>query len=289
MRHARLRGLSLLAVSLACVFAGEAAACDLKPVDMLTPREFVDGQHLILADGREAVLANIEVPKPDEGHGRYAQEARGLAAELLRSGARIAYGKTREDRYGRLMVFPLLADEQTAQARLIEAGLARVMGAPDNRTCIEEFLGLEAEARAARRGLWRDPSFAVIAATDLTRLHRAEGDFAIVEGVVADAASIRGRLYVNFGEDHRADFTVTVAPAAAKLFSAGVWASIPGNPTMLVGRTMRVRGFVGNFNGPEIAVRYPEQIEFPEHGKEAASSGGRTGETAGRPGRRPRD
>ncbi|KAB7738732.1 thermonuclease family protein [Parvibaculum sedimenti] len=276
MRLSHIRLLTFLAASFACAFAGAGEACNLRPGEALLPREIVDGQSLILADGREAVLAGVEVPPPGEGRGQYAQEAQGLLADLLRDGARIAYDKTREDRYGRLQVFPLLGDGQTAQARLVAAGLARVMSTPDNRTCIGELLVLEAEARAARRGLWSDPFFAVVDAGDLAGLHRAEGRFVIVEGVVADAASVRGRLYVNFGADRRRDFTVTVAPAAAKLFKAGVWPSILGHPTTLVGRVTRVRGFLESFNGPEITVTHPEQIEFPEHGKEAANSGGRT-------------
>jgi hypothetical protein len=229
----------------------------------------------VLADGRVAVLAGIEVVKPGEGLGSYADEARASLAELLRSGARLAYGKTREDRYGRLVVFPLLPDGKTVQSRLVGAGLARVMGSPDNRACIDELLAIEGDARRARRGIWRDPDFAIVAATDLTRLRHVEGQLAIVEGVVADAALIRGRLYVNFDDDRRSDFTVTVAPAAVKLFRDGARSSIPDEPRSLVGRTMRVRGFVGSFNGPEIAVTYPEQIEFPEHGREAAKSDGR--------------
>lgn len=275
MRLGRLRALSFLAVSFVCAFAGGGVACNLKLGDALIPRVIVDGQSLVLADGREAVLTGIEVPLSGEGHGQYAQEAQELLAELLRDGARIAYDKLREDRYGRLMVFPLLADGQTAQARLVAAGLARVMSSPDNRACAGELLALEVEARAARRGLWSDPFFAIVNADDVAGLHRAEGRFVIVEGVVADAASVRGRLYVNFGEDRHRDFTVTVAPAAAKLFRTGVSASILGQPAMLVGRTIRVRGFVESFNGPEITVTHPEQIEFPEHGKEAAGSGGK--------------
>lgn len=261
--------------SLAGFVAGGAAAYTLKPSEAVEVREVTDGRSFVLADGRVAVLAGVEVVKPGEGRGSYADEARASLAELLHSGARLAYGKTREDRYGRLVVFPLLPDGKTVQSRLVGAGLARVMGSPDNRACIDELLAIEGDARRARRGIWRDPDFAIIAATDLTRLRHVEGQFAIVEGVVADAALIRGRLYVNFGDDRRSDFTVTVAPAAVKLFRDGARSSIPDEPRSLVGRTMRVRGFVGSFNGPEIAVTYPEQIEFPEHGREAAKSDGR--------------
>jgi micrococcal nuclease len=77
-----------------------------------------------------------------------------------------------------------------------------------------------------------------------------------VEGVVLDAAEIRGRVYLNFGEDWKSDFTVTLAPAVRRLFaSEGI------DPLDYGGKTVRVRGWVKSFNGPMIEASHPEQIE----------------------------
>ncbi len=70
----------------------------------------------------------------------------------------------RQDRYGRLLAYVWLeppADGGQAEvrramlnARLLEAGLAKVYPASQDRTHMDLFEDLEAEARASRRGLW---------------------------------------------------------------------------------------------------------------------------------------
>lgn len=263
------------------------AACDLTQGERLVLGSVVDGQSLTLADGREVKLADIDTPHLAHEYAPawpYADEARGLLDRLLRQGATLAYDKTREDRYGRILAFPLLANGQSAQARMVEAGFARVMGSPDNRACLGELLALEAKARAMRRGIWADPFYRVLDAHDVAMLARSEGRFEIVEGKVREAASIRGRLYLNFGDDRHADFTVTVAPVDAKLFKDGKWAPIFSDLPGLAGRRIRVRGIVESFHGPEIVLTHPEQIEFLDQGKEPANGGvKRTGRKTRKP------
>ena len=70
------------------------------------------------------------------------------------------------------------------------------------------------------------------------------------------AAVVRGRGYLNFGTDWKTDFTVVVPPDAVRLFRReGV--DIPS----FQGRTVRVRGWLRWYNGPQMEVTHPEQIE----------------------------
>lgn len=256
--------------------AVEAAPCELTRGEPLLAGDVKDAQSLTLADGREVKLAGIDIPKHDVAKGgapRVEEQLDAVLAGLLVQDATLAYDQTREDRYGRVLAFPLAADGRSVQSHLVEAGLARVRSSADNRNCIAELLALEEEARAGRRGIWRDPAYAIVAADDVAALLRAEGEFAIVEGVVHEAASVRGRLYFNFGEDRRTDFTVTVAPADAKLFKAGDWTSIRRDPRLAAGRKMRVRGFIESYNGPEITLTHPEQVEFSSEDKARANEG----------------
>ncbi|MDX1711308.1 MAG: hypothetical protein R3316_09250 [Rhodovibrionaceae bacterium] len=73
---------------------------------------------------------------------------------------------------------------------------------------------------------------------------------------MADAADVRGRVYLNYGEDWRRDFTVTLdRKTAARFRDEGI------DPLAYEGRRLRVRGWVKSFNGPMIEVTHPEQIE----------------------------
>jgi hypothetical protein len=107
--------------------------------------------------------------------------------------------------------------------------------------------------------------FRVRDAADLDSLDGLLYSFQIVEGRVEDVAESRGRIYLNFGEDWRTDFTATVAPSDRDSFS-GSGIQLPD----LEGRAIRVRGWLERRNGPMIDVTHPEQIELVGVGDSAA-------------------
>ena len=63
-------------------------------------------------------------------------------------------------------------------------------------------------------------------------------------------------MYLNFGNDWKTDFTVTLGPMARRLFKkAGI------EPLSLEGKRIRARGWLKKRNGPMIEASHPEQIE----------------------------
>ena len=131
--------------------------------------------------------------------------------------------------------------------------MARVYSFADNRSLVEEMLGLEKAARAARRGIWAHPFYRVISERDAMRYLST---FQLIEGRVLRVAVVRGRAYLNFGKDWRTDFTISIAPKNRRLFrKAGV------DVTGYEGRMVRVRGWLRSFNGPLVEATHPEQIE----------------------------
>ena len=147
------------------------------------------------------------------------------------------------------------------QRAMLVQGMARVYSFPDNRSAVAELLDAEGIARAAGRGIWSHPFYRIRAPEQLAD---AIDTFQLVEGHVADAARVRGRIYLNFGADWREDFTATVAPRDRRLFERED--RLLGRQPIddLAGRQVRVRGWVKSFNGPMIEVTHPEQIEWLE-------------------------
>lgn len=74
---------------------------------------------------------------------------------------------------------------------------------------------------------------------------------------MVNAAKVRGRIYLNFGQNWRQDFTITVAPRDRRLFDKAGF-----NHTDMPGRRVRVWGWLKYFNGPSIEATHPEQIEI---------------------------
>ena len=76
------------------------------------------------------------------------------------------------------------------------------------------------------------------------------------KGVVVDAATVEGQLFVNFGADWRTAFSLRLSPEALRLFRPERIAA-----ASLKGERLRVRGWVRSSERPIIDVTHPEQIE----------------------------
>lgn len=251
-------------------FAALLVLCALPPVRAaaLEPggdgvvREVIDGDTLLLDDGTEVRLVGIQAPKlplgrPDFEPWPLADEAKQALEELaLGRRVRLAYGGQERDRYGRALAHLYREDGLWLQGAMLSRGLARVYTFRDNIALAPELLAEERAARAAGRGIWAHEYYRV---RDAQETPRFLDRFELVEGRVRDAAVVRGRLYLNFGENWREDFTVTVAPQDRRRFEeAGLTEST------LEGRRIRVRGWLEEYNGPVIEATHPEQIEVLE-------------------------
>ncbi len=249
----------LLALVLVWALTTAAGAADLAPGGAAVVAEVVDGDTVVLADGRQVRLVGLQAPKLPLGRPGFrpwplADEAKAaLEALVLGRPVTLRYGGRQLDRHGRALAHLFDADGRWVQGALLEAGWARVYSFPDNRARVAEMYALERTARAARRGIWGHPFYALRSPEETGR---HIGTFQVVEGRVLDAARVRGRVYLNFGPDWRTDFTVSIPPKVVRLFKA---ADI--DPLSLEDRVIRVRGWLKKFNGPMIEASHPEQVE----------------------------
>ena len=221
-------------------------------------REAVDGDTVILADDRQVRLVGLQAPKLALGRKNFkdwplAEESkRAVAAMAQGQRVTLRYEGTRVDRHGRVLAHLYRDDGLWIQGKMLKLGLARVYTFPDNRALAAEMYALEAEARAAKRGVWAHPFYAVRAPEGL------KGDldtFQIVAGTVVEAAAVKGAVYLNFGPDWRTDFTVRLDGAALKLFRAA-----RVDPLGFKGRMIEVRGWLRFKDGPMIDASHPEQF-----------------------------
>lgn len=222
-----------------------------------------DGLPAEIARGRVAAVEGAGLLRLDDG--RLVRPALLEERPTLREPvARWVAGRTvtlhwptgQTDRHGRVVAHVVRDDGLWLQQAVVAEGLARVVTFRDERTAAAPLLAAEDAARRERRGLWDQAAFAPLAATDVPAVDRALGRLAVVEGLVASAAVVRGRLYLNFGADWRTDVTASVAPAALRTFpeearQAEHWQ----------GQKVRVRGWVRRFNGPMFEIDHPEAIE----------------------------
>ena len=144
---------------------------------------------------------------------------------------------------------------------MVARGLARVYSFADNRACTPELLAAESEARAKRLGVWGSSAYRIVAAVDLEPLDRLIHTYQLVEGRVVAVGEGRIRIYLNFAQDWRRDFTLSVDRKDLSAFAA---AGI--DLRSLAGKRVRVQGTLAWRNGPIIEASHPEQIELLPEG-----------------------
>ncbi|HWA31701.1 MAG TPA: thermonuclease family protein [Rhizomicrobium sp.] len=215
---------------------------------------------LIGTDGRAVKLEGIRLPGGARDHApQYLADQALDVLHGLAVGHMVAATAAvpKEDRYGRLRAQAFVTDDgdRWIQDALLREGLARVSIEPDRRECVKELYAAEADARERHAGIWTLAAYAVRSATGVPKADL--GTFQIVQGTATSAALRSGRVYINFGDDWKTDFTATVAPDDLKAFrDAGI------DPQSYAGKTVRVRGVIEWHDGPEIELASPEDIEI---------------------------
>lgn len=215
---------------------------------------------LRIADGRTLLLDGLLTPSADDdGDAPDADRAMAAARAFL---LRETVGKTAvlerfidgEDRWGRIPADVRLAgDEVWLQIRMLAEVHARIDACPRGDAArLDRLRAAEAEARDARRGLWALKTY--WPRTPRPRLDA--GVFVTVEGVAVAAGGGRRQRYLNFGADWRQDFTLA---APREVLRALRDAELEFDA--LVGRNLRMRGWLIYWNGPMIRIACPQQIE----------------------------
>jgi micrococcal nuclease len=284
----RIRPAFLIALSLAPAFFSTPARAEIACAPEAGSSHYVarviEGDTVVLDDGREVRLIGALAPKPDlslgaadSGPGDEAGSREGggsaeswppaaasrHALDALVGGRQVTlhFAGRKVDRYNRVLAqLSVKQPNGTAwvQQHMIISGQARAYALPGDASCLVPLLQAESEARLARRGLWAEDRFPIFDAADLDRLLRLTGRFAIVEGTVRTAARTKETTYINFGDTWREDFTASLPTAIVDRGGAEVANRIAG----LTGRRIRVRGWIERRNGPMIVLSTVDEIEI---------------------------
>lgn len=131
----------------------------LTPAAAVRVERVVDGDTIRLADGRSVRYIGVNTPEvhhPKLGEQPGGREATAENKKLVEGrNVRLEYDVERFDRYGRTLAYVFVGNKMV-NAEMVRRGYAQTMTIPPNVKHTDLFLRLEREARAAKRGLWRD-------------------------------------------------------------------------------------------------------------------------------------
>jgi endonuclease YncB( thermonuclease family) len=249
--HFVLSTLTVAALAIMPASSSRAALCVSGDQGEGRVAEIVDGRSFRLADGREIRLAGIEAGMAD---------TKTLAALIGDRDIRVSGEDDAPDRYGRQTGFVTLAGSETlVQRELLAQGAALLAADATDKDCIGLLAAAEAEARAARRGVWG--SAVIKNAESPDDILSGIGRFTVVEGKVLSVRQTAATTYLNFGRNWTRGFAATISRRVVPTLEAAGLAV-----KSLENQRIRVRGWVesrgGTNPGPRIEVVRMAQIEI---------------------------
>jgi endonuclease YncB( thermonuclease family) len=253
---ARCIGLAL-AIAEPAGALGDAPCAGLEPGPAHSVIRVLDGETVVLDDGRELRLVGALAPRAlevDAEPGAWPPEAaaiEALRALVLGKSIELRFAHDRTDRYGRLQAQAFLLDEEGErrwiQGVLLQQGHARAYAPGGDPGCSADLLAAERPAREAQRGLWANAAYQVRSADNSAGLARYRVTFQVVEGTVIRVAQVRETIYLNFDRNWRRGFSASLRRAESGLLGA-----YAGNPKRLEGHGVRVRGWIEQRDGTTV-------------------------------------
>jgi len=228
----------------------------------LSPAGAINGKSFTLVSGDTVRLAGLEAPnveeKADGMHSARLGEPLGeeakaaLHALLAGHKLRIDSVSTGRDRHNRMLGQVYRDDGLWIQGEMLKEGWAMVYSFPDdNADVVKKMLALEHAAQTEKRGIWANPYFRIITPEETPQFVNR---FKIVEGKILSVHDYHGHIYVNFSEHWKGNFALFISRKYADAFA-------PLNLPALVGKTIRVRGWIDYHAAPVINLTHPAQIE----------------------------
>lgn len=259
---------NMLASGLYLLAGGHAyASCNLTQGGSDKIVEVVDGDTVILSSGKQVRMVGTQAPKLALSRKNFIDWPLADIAKTeleniaLSQQVRLQYGGLKMDRHRRILAHLFIknadGDDIWLQEYMLQQGLARTYSFKDNRSCITELLDAETSARLTNKNIWAHDYYDIVSATDLKTLAQKHGTYQLIEGKLLKFDYKYGQLYFNFGQNYRTDFTINVAKRHRMAFAQSNL-----DFKDMIGKTIRVRGWLEQRGGPMIEATHPEQLEF---------------------------
>ena len=233
------------------------------PVDYsrIAVKEVVDGDTIRLVNGELLRYVGLDTPEVRiKEAGSFVYNPQPFSLEAKEYNRKLVEGKhlriefdiEKRDKYGRLLGY-CFADDVFINAELLKHGYATLYTFPPNLKYVEMFVDLQKKARKEKRGLWG--SYDTISSDEA---HKYINQVRSVRGRILGTYQSAKCVFLNFGQDYKTDFTVVIFNNSLSTFrEKGI------NPAVFYhGKTIEVTGRIKSYNGPEIIVNSPYEIEL---------------------------
>lgn len=251
---------SLLSFLLSLLLGCQFLSCPISNQINADVVEVIDGDTIQLSSGKIVRYIGIDTPELHKRTGEkwtdvnepLAKAAKEFNEKLVKGKrVRLEFDVQRIDKYNRLLAY-CFVDNVFVNERILEEGLGLLYTGAPNVKYVDILVASQKKARDNQKGLWanectakaQDASFCI-------------GQVGTITGKVLGVTKSQKIVYLNFGRDYQSDFTAVIFNKDLPSFVAAGY-SLAG----FKGKVVRVFGKINQYNGPEIIVRHPSQIEI---------------------------
>ena len=240
-RAHRIIGCALVFLCLAPTPASAADCLSERIDERVRVSQVLDGDTLVLQDGRHLRLIGLNSPELDHEDG--AHEAGALAARdalrrlvfLNRHQLGLRLGRERRDRYDRLLAHAFLDDGRNLTAVLLRQGHGLALTIPPNTWQAGCYHAVAARARAAGTGLWSRPEYRPRPAAGLPLSSQG---FRLIRGRVTHVSAGQYNRWINL----QGDVALRIARTDLDAFGELDWDTLPGRGIEAAGWLYQRRG-----------------------------------------------
>lgn len=224
--------------------------------EWLKVKQVINGKSFIVESGDTVRLASIEAPNLQDGKRTgepLGEEAKAALEKLiLGKNIRIEYLGEKRDRHNRLIGQVYDEKGNWIQGEILKSGFAfAYIFADDSHETIVNMLKAETIAQNAKIGLWQHPYYRVLNSEETQEFINR---FKLVEGTIESVNQSHDNIYINFSKEWKGKFAVFISKKNAANFSLEKLKT-------LIGKKVRIRGWINYHKAPMISIVRQEQIE----------------------------
>ncbi len=229
-----------------------AKPIDIKPgYGFYEVKNVVDGDTLVLADGRKIRLLGINTPEVrhrNESAQAGGDEAkRWLTDKLQQRKVRLESDVEKTDKYGRTLAYVMTDRKEHINLQLVAGGLAAVNIYPPNLRYADELIKAENLAQANRLGIWQRPEYAAKPAASISATDHS--GWIRLTGKVVTIRNSRKYVYLVFSDRFEARIERK-------------WLPLFPDINAYLGQQLEVRGWLNkNKGGFSMLIRHPSAIK----------------------------
>lgn len=234
--------------------------CSVKQFDETAQvAQVVDGDTIKLIDGRKLRLIGINTPERGRNGKQnepFYQAAKDQLQQIINNNknqVKIVFGKSKRDRYKRVLVHIFTLNNENITATLIKNGMGFSIAIPPNIQLLKCYQDAEHEAQKQKRGIWKHSYSHAI---DVKLLENSARGFFRVSGTVQRVGESRTSFWLNLNTKSESKFALRILKKNLIYFTHF-------HPKDLINRQLTARGWIYKIkNEQRMNIHHPASLQI---------------------------